>query len=96
MPAAASTPPHRLVLYARLIRLDKPIGIYLLLWPAMWALVMAAQGMPDLGILSVFLAGVVLTRSAGCAINDYADREIDPHVARTPRPAAGQRRPASP
>lgn len=83
MGTAASTSPHRLVLYARLIRLDKPIGIYLLLWPAMWALVLASRGMPDLAILSVFVAGVVLMRSAGCAINDYADREIDPHVART-------------
>ncbi len=74
---------ERLALYARLIRLDKPIGIYLLLWPALWALVIAAQGLPDLDILAVFVAGVVLMRSAGCAINDFADRDIDPHVART-------------
>lgn len=79
----SSAPPHRALLYARLIRLDKPIGIYLLLWPALWALVLAARGMPDLAILAVFVLGVVLMRSAGCAINDFADREIDPHVART-------------
>lgn len=73
----------RLLLYARLVRLDRPIGIYLLLWPTLWALWIAAQGIPDLTVLSVFVAGVVLMRSAGCAINDYADREVDPHVART-------------
>ncbi|WMP15691.1 4-hydroxybenzoate octaprenyltransferase [Thiothrix lacustris] len=69
--------------YARLVRLDRPIGIYLLLWPTLWALWIAAEGVPDLTILLVFVAGVVLMRSAGCAINDYADREVDPHVART-------------
>lgn len=69
--------------YARLIRLDRPIGIYLLLWPTLWALWFAAEGVPDAIILLVFIAGVVLMRSAGCAINDYADREIDPHVSRT-------------
>ena len=69
--------------YARLVRLDRPIGIYLLLWPTLWALWIAAEGVPDLTILLVFMAGVVLMRSAGCAINDYADREVDPHVART-------------
>lgn len=69
--------------YIRLVRLDRPIGIYLLLWPALWALWIAAKGMPDFRILFVFVAGVVLMRSAGCAINDYADRHIDPHVART-------------
>lgn len=69
--------------YIRLVRLDRPIGIYLLLWPALWALWVAAKGMPDFSILSVFVAGVVLMRSAGCAINDYADRHFDPHVART-------------
>ena len=60
-----------------------PIGIYLLLWPTLWALWIAAEGVPDFTILLVFIAGVVLMRSAGCAINDYADREVDPHVART-------------
>lgn len=74
---------QRLLLYARLVRLDRPIGIYLLLWPTLWALWIAAQGIPDLTVLSVFVAGVVLMRSAGCAINDYADRGVDPHVART-------------
>lgn len=69
--------------YARLIRLDRPIGIYLLLWPTLWALWFAAEGVPDLTILLVFVAGVVLMRSAGCAINDYADRDIDLHVTRT-------------
>ncbi len=69
--------------YAHLVRLDRPIGIYLLLWPTLWALWIAAQGVPDFTILCVFVAGVVLMRSAGCAINDYADREVDPHVART-------------
>lgn len=69
--------------YARLVRLDRPIGIYLLLWPTLWALWIAAEGVPDFTILLVFIAGVVLMRSAGCAINDYADREVDPHVART-------------
>ncbi|EIJ34930.1 4-hydroxybenzoate octaprenyltransferase [Thiothrix nivea] len=69
--------------YARLVRLDRPIGIYLLLWPTLWALWIAAQGVPDFTILFVFVVGVVLMRSAGCAINDYADRDFDPHVART-------------
>ncbi|MDD5393486.1 MAG: 4-hydroxybenzoate octaprenyltransferase [Thiothrix sp.] len=69
--------------YIRLVRLDRPIGIYLLLWPTLWALWIAAQGVPDFGILFVFVAGVVLMRSAGCAINDYADRDFDPHVQRT-------------
>jgi 4-hydroxybenzoate polyprenyltransferase len=69
--------------YAHLVRLDRPIGIYLLLWPTLWALWIAAEGVPDFTILLVFIAGVVLMRSAGCAINDYADREVDPHVART-------------
>lgn len=73
----------RLKLYAQLIRLDRPIGILLLLWPTLWALWIAAQGIPDTTVLLVFIAGVILMRSAGCAINDFADREIDPHVART-------------
>jgi len=74
---------ERLTQYARLMRLDKPIGIYLLLWPTLWALWIAGEGKPDLLVLGVFVAGVVLMRSAGCVINDYADRKIDPHVART-------------
>ena len=74
---------ERLKQYAYLIRLDRPIGILLLLWPTLWALWIAAEGVPDLKILGIFVAGVVLMRSAGCAINDYADKDIDPHVART-------------
>ncbi|QKT04990.1 4-hydroxybenzoate octaprenyltransferase [Ectothiorhodospiraceae bacterium 2226] len=65
------------------MRLDRPIGIYLLLWPTLWALWIAGEGRPDPWVLLVFVAGVVLMRSAGCVINDYADRNIDPHVART-------------
>ena len=73
----------RLVLYLRLIRLDKPIGILLLLWPTLWALWLAADGPPPWKILAIFTLGTVLMRSAGCAINDYADREFDRHVQRT-------------
>ena len=69
--------------YALLIRADKPIGTYLLLWPCLWALWIAAQGTPDFWILTVFVLGTLLMRSAGCAINDFADRHIDPYVART-------------
>ncbi len=75
----------RLGEYARLTRLDRPIGIYLVLWPTLWALWVASTGRPDPLVLTVFLAGVVLMRSAGCAINDFADRHIDGHVARTRR-----------
>lgn len=74
---------QKLKLYAELVRLDKPIGIYLLLWPTLWALAIAGEGAPDLWVLFVFVVGVVLMRSAGCAINDFADRKIDLHVART-------------
>ena len=73
----------KLVLYAQLIRFDKPIGFYLLLWPTLWALAIAAEGAPDPWILFVFVVGVFLMRSAGCAINDFADRDIDLNVART-------------
>jgi 4-hydroxybenzoate polyprenyltransferase len=69
--------------YALLMRLHKPIGILLLLWPMLWALWVAAAGHPDTRVLVVFVLGVVLMRSAGCVINDYADRKIDPHVRRT-------------
>jgi 4-hydroxybenzoate polyprenyltransferase len=80
---------ERLKAYALLVRLHRPIGIYLLLWPALWALWIAAEGWPHLDVLIIFVAGVVLMRSAGCAINDYADRHIDPFVARTrERPVA--------
>ncbi len=78
--------------YALLMRLDRPIGIWLLLWPTLWALWFAADGMPDLHVLVVFVLGTVLMRSAGCAINDFADRDFDPHVARTrQRPVAAGR-----
>ena len=74
---------QRLGHYWKLMRLDKPIGILLLLWPTLWGLWLAADGLPDLFILTVFVLGTVLMRSAGCVINDYADRNIDPHVVRT-------------
>ena len=73
----------RLSPYWRLIRGDRPIGTLLLLWPTAWALWLAAGGFPPPGTLAIFLAGVWLTRSAGCGINDYADRWLDPHVERT-------------
>lgn len=73
----------RLYDYFLLLRLNKPIGILLLMWPTLWGLWVAARGLPDLHVLLVFVAGVVLMRSAGCAINDYADRDIDLHVERT-------------
>jgi len=73
----------RLLRYARLVRLDKPIGIYLLLWPTIGALWLAAGGWPGWSPLLLFTIGTVLTRSAGCAINDYADRSFDGHVERT-------------
>jgi 4-hydroxybenzoate polyprenyltransferase len=65
------------------MRLDKPIGILLLLWPTLWGLWLAAGGFPDLNILVIFLLGTILMRSAGCVVNDYADRDFDPHVERT-------------
>lgn len=82
----------RIKTYAQLMRLDKPIGILLLLWPMLWGLWFAAQGLPDAQILVIFVLGTVLMRSAGCVINDYADRKIDPHVERTKnRPMAAGR-----
>lgn len=74
---------ERLALYARLVRLDRPIGIFLLMWPALWALWIAGEGNPPWAVVLIFVAGVVLMRSAGCAINDYADRDFDGHVTRT-------------
>ena len=74
---------RKLYLYGELIRFNKPIGFYLLLWPTLWALAIAGEGAPDLKVLLVFVAGVFLMRSAGCVINDFADRNIDLHVART-------------
>lgn len=69
--------------YATLMRLDKPIGTFLLLWPTLWALWVASQGVPELWTLLVFCLGVFLMRSAGCIINDFADRDFDAHVDRT-------------
>jgi len=69
--------------YFRLMRLNKPIGIYLLLWPTYWALFLSAGGWPDIDLLIIFTFGVIITRTAGCVINDYADRDIDKHIART-------------
>lgn len=83
MEAKILTISQRLGLYARLTRLDKPIGSLLLVWPTLWALWAAAGGPPDLYILIVFVVGTVLMRSAGCAINDYFDRDFDRHVDRT-------------
>jgi len=74
---------ERLPHYARLMRLDKPIGTLLLLWPTLWALWIAADGVPPLHVLLIFAVGTLLMRSAGCVINDYADRDFDGHVERT-------------
>ena len=73
----------RLDAYEKLVRLDKPIGILLLLWPTLWALWIAARGMPNWLMLWIFVLGTVLMRSAGCAVNDFADRNFDRHVERT-------------
>ena len=73
----------RLTAYEKLMRLDKPIGILLLLWPTLWGLWFSAGGFPYPDVLLVFFTGTVLMRSAGCVINDYADRRYDPHVERT-------------
>jgi len=87
---------RRLDAYERLVRLDKPIGALLLLWPTLWAVWLAADGQPRVEILIIFVLGTWLARSAGCAINDFADRNFDPHVERTrTRPlAAGEIHPA--
>ncbi len=74
---------NRLQLYFRLVRLNKPIGILLLLWPTLWALWLASDGKPDWTLVAIFTLGTVLMRSAGCAINDYADRDFDKYVQRT-------------
>lgn len=82
---------RRLDAYERLVRLDKPIGTLLLLWPTLWALWLAADGHPAPGLVLIFVVGTLLMRSAGCAVNDYADRDFDPHVARTrQRPLAAR------
>lgn len=78
--------------YVRLMRLDKPIGFYLLLWPTLWALWVAGDGRPDEKVFLIFMLGVVITRCAGCVINDIADRRYDPYVTRTrERPLAAGR-----
>jgi 4-hydroxybenzoate polyprenyltransferase len=83
---------RRLEEYLRLMRLDRPIGIWLLLWPTLWALWVAGDGRPDPKVLLVFVLGVTVMRSAGCIINDFADRNVDPHVRRTrARPLAARR-----
>lgn len=74
---------QRVPIYLRLVRLDRPIGSLLLLWPTWWALWLAADGWPDGSLLVIFTVGVLLMRAAGCAINDYADRHVDGHVKRT-------------
>lgn len=73
----------KLPLFIQLMRLDKPIGIYLLLWPTLWALWIAGEGHASIGNIVIFILGVIIMRSAGCVINDYADRNVDAHVART-------------
>ncbi|MDD5296745.1 MAG: 4-hydroxybenzoate octaprenyltransferase [Rhodocyclaceae bacterium] len=74
---------ERVTLYEKLMRLDKPIGILLLLWPTLWGLWFAGEGMPPPLLIWIFVLGTVLMRSAGCVVNDYADRDFDPHVERT-------------
>jgi 4-hydroxybenzoate polyprenyltransferase len=69
--------------YGKLMRVDKPIGMWLLLWPTLWALWLAGDGTPDQGLFVVFMAGVAIMRSAGCVLNDLVDRKIDPYVERT-------------
>ena len=69
--------------YMRLVRLHQPVGVWLLLWPTLWALLIAGEGRPDEYVLIIFVIGTVILRSAGCIINDYADRKIDAHVQRT-------------
>ncbi len=82
----------RLYQYGLLMRMDKPIGTLLLMWPTLWALWVAGEGSPDSRIVVVFLLGVFLMRSAGCVINDFADRDIDPYVKRTMnRPLAAKK-----
>jgi 4-hydroxybenzoate polyprenyltransferase len=82
---------RRLNSYERLMRLDKPVGALLLLWPTLWAVWLASGGWPSPDIVIIFIAGTFLMRSSGCAINDYADRDFDPHVARTrDRPLAAR------
>ena len=92
--SGTTAPPRwrsRLREYARLMRLDRPIGIWLLMWPVLWALWISANGHPDEKIFVIFVIGTFVMRSAGCVMNDFADREFDPHVRRTAdRPLAKQ------
>ena len=82
---------QRIDLYEKLMRLDKPIGTLLLLWPTLWALWLATRGQPHWLLVWIFALGTLLMRSAGCVINDYADRDFDPHVERTrDRPLAAR------
>lgn len=69
--------------YGKLMRIDKPIGIWLLLWPTLWGLWLAGEGTPDQGLFVIFILGVIVMRSAGCVLNDFVDRKIDPYVERT-------------
>ena len=85
MTPAVSPWHQRLPAFIRLMRLDRPIGTWLLMWPTLWALWFAAAGVPDLRVLVIFVLGVVFMRAAGCVINDYADRNFDGHVERTTR-----------
>jgi 4-hydroxybenzoate polyprenyltransferase len=87
----SARPPSRLREYARLMRLDRPIGVFLLLWPVLWALWISGDGHPDERLFVIFVMGTFVMRSAGCVMNDFADREFDPHVRRTAdRPLARQ------
>src|SRR5205814_8218690 len=90
-PSLARTIVARLDAYERLIRLDKPIGTLLLLWPTLTALWLASSGEPSWIVIGIFTLGTLLMRSAGCAMNDYADRNFDPHVERTAHRPLAQR-----
>src|SRR5262249_14658934 len=83
---------RRIEEYWQLARFNRPIGTWLLLWPALWALWIAGEGQPNQKVLIIFILGVIVMRAAGCVINDFADRDIDPHVRRTrDRPLAARR-----
>lgn len=79
----SNSPWRRLPDFIALMRLDRPIGIYLLMWPTLWALWIASEGLPSLKLIAIFVGGVIITRTGGCVINDFADRNFDGHVART-------------
>ena len=82
-PVQKSLPVSKWQAYSRLMRIDKPIGTLLLMWPTLWALWLAGMAVPPLPVLIVFVLGVIVMRAAGCVINDYADRKVDGHVKRT-------------